>query len=68
MADCKNDANFKKGSPNQIEKYRLIVNLCSASKIFEKLILQRLHQIEIQKLIDITIKSQHGFKRNRSTN
>ena len=59
---------LKKGSPNQIENYRPISNLCSASKIYEKLILQRLQQIEIQNLIDLTNKSQHGFKRNRSTN
>ena len=59
---------LKKGSPNQIENYRPIANLCSASKIFEKLILQRLHQIETQNFIDLTNKSQHGFKKNRSTN
>ena len=59
---------FKKGNPNQIENYRPIANLCSTSKIFEKLILQRLHQIEIQNLIDLTNRSQHGFKKNHSTN
>ena len=30
--------------------------------------MQRLHQIEIQNLIDLTNKSQNGFKKNRSTN
>ena len=59
---------LKKGSPNQIENYRPIANLCSTSKIFEKLILQRLHQIEFENLVDLTNKSQHGFKKNRSTN
>ena len=59
---------FKKGSPNKIENYRPVANLCTISKIFEKLILQRLHQIEIDNLIDLTNKSQHGFKKNRSTN
>ena len=32
-------------------------------KFFEKLILQRLYQIESQNLVDLTNKSQHGFKR-----
>ena len=59
---------LKKGNPSQISNYRPIANLCSTSKIFEKLILQRLHRIEEQNLIDLTNKSQHGFKRNRSTN
>ena len=59
---------LKKGSPCEISNYRPIANLCSTSKIFEKLILQRLHQIESQNFIDLTNKSQHGFKKNRSTN
>ena len=59
---------LKKGNPNKIENYRPVANLCTISKIFEKLILQRLHQIEIDNLIDLTNKSQHGFKKNRSTN
>ena len=32
-----------KGSKNDIENYRPISNLCSSSKIFEKLILKRIH-------------------------
>ena len=36
--------------------------------MFEKLILQRVHQIEIQNLIDLTNKSQHGFKQHCSKN
>ena len=59
---------FKKNTLSEISNYRPIANLCSTTKIFEKLILQRLHQIESQNFIDLTNKSQHGFKKNRSTN
>ena len=46
----------------QLQTYVLL------QKFFEKLILQRLHQIEFENLVDLTNKSQHGFKKNRSTN
>ena len=58
---------FKKGNPNNIENYRPISNLCSTSKIFEKLILLRLQKLEIKHKIDLTGKPQHGFKQKRST-
>ena len=32
---------YKKGNKKDIENYRPIANLCSTSKIFEKLILKR---------------------------
>ena len=57
----------KKGLKCDIENYRPIANLCSSSKIFEKLILKRMMQIETLSGIDLTGKQQHGFKRNRST-
>ena len=52
-----------KGDKNDIENYRPISNLCSSSKIFEKLILKRI--LEIQDLfdVDLTNLSQHGFKK-----
>ena len=59
---------YKKGDKHKIENYRPIANLCSTSKIFEKMILNRLLQIQILNDVDITNKSQHGFKRNHSTN
>ena len=37
---------FKKGSKTEIEIYRPIANLCSASKILEKLILKQIHYLE----------------------
>ena len=58
---------FKKGDKNKIENYRPISNLCSCSKIFEKLILFRIQSLEHTFNIDLTGKSQHGFKRKHST-
>ena len=57
----------KKGNSNQIENYRPIANLCSASKIFERLILLRIQEIEKLSNIDLTGKSQYGFKKGHST-
>ena len=58
---------FKKGNKTEIENYRPIANLCSASKIFEKLILKQIHFLESTNKLDLTGKQQHGFKRNKST-
>ena len=57
----------KSGDPHKIENYRPISNLCSASKIFEKLILKRLTQIEKENNCSLTGISQHGFKKEHST-
>ena len=53
---------FKKGNKNEIENYRPIANLCSASKIFERLILRQIHYLEKTNKLDLTGKNQHGFK------
>jgi hypothetical protein len=58
---------LKKGNPSNIENYRPISNLCSTSKIFEKLILLRMQSLEKLNKIDLTGKAQHGFKRKHST-
>ena len=58
---------LKKGNPANIENYRPISNLCSTSKIFEKLILLRMQNLEKLNNIDLTGKAQHGFKRKHST-
>ena len=58
---------LKKGNPTKIENYRPIANLCSTSKIFEKLILMRLSQLEILNNVTLTGKPQHGFKKSHST-
>ena len=57
----------KKGLKNNVSNYRPVANLCSASKIYEKLILQMIQDIEDEKMIDITNENQHGFKRGKST-
>ena len=58
---------FKKGDRTNITNYRPISNLCSMSKVFEKLIMQRIHEIEDSNNVDLTGAKQHGFKRKRST-
>ena len=57
----------KKGDKTNISNYRPISNLCSMSKVFEKLIMQRIHEIEDLNNVDLTGIKQHGFKRKRST-
>ena len=57
----------KKGSKTEIENYRPVANLCSASNIFERLILNRIAKLEILNKIDITGNGQHGFKKGRGT-
>ena len=37
---------FKKGCKIEIENYRPIANLCSTSKVFERLILNQIHYLE----------------------
>ena len=56
-----------KGNINHIENYRPIANLCSTSKVFEKLILKRILKLQDQCQIDLTGANQHGFKKNHST-
>ena len=57
----------KKGSKQAIENYRPISNLCSSTKTFENLILNRIKAIESLQKINITGKQQNGFKPNHST-
>ena len=57
----------KKGDKNMVENYRPVANLCSVSKIFEKLILIRISELESINKISIGGKQQHGFTKNKST-
>ena len=57
----------KKGCKIKIENYRPIANLCSSSKIFEKLILKQIQYLESRNRLDLTGKRQHGLKKNKST-
>ena len=56
-----------KGDRKDIENYRPISNLCSCSKIFEKLILKRISDLQTENNVDLTSPNQHGFKKKRST-
>ena len=58
----------KKDDKTDTSNYRPIANLCSTSKIFERLILQRIGKLEVKNDIDITNKGQHGYKKGKSTN
>ena len=57
----------KKGNRKIISNYRPISNLSSITKIFEKLILERIGEIGTRENTDLTGLSQHGFKKNCST-
>ena len=54
---------FKSGDRSDVSKYRAIVKLPAISKLFEKLILDKL----LPALPNIIIPEQHGFMSNRST-
>jgi hypothetical protein len=45
-----------KGPTKDIKNYRPIANLCSASKVFEKLILKRIMEIQTTHEVDLTGK------------
>ena len=51
----------------KIENYRPISNLSSITKVFEKVLLHRIQEIQEKEKIDLTSSSQHGFKKNFST-
>ena len=55
------------GKKQMIENYRPVANLCSVSKIFEKLILKRISELEVINGISVGGKQQHGFMKNKST-
>ena len=57
----------KKGKKEDVSNYRPISNLCSISKVYEKLIQKRFEDIEKENNVDLTGREQHGFKKNRST-
>ena len=58
---------YKKGKRTDVANYRPISNLCSITKIFERLILDRINAIEEMEHCDLTGASQHGFKKHHST-
>ena len=54
----------KKGDKSVIENYRPVANLCSVSKIFEKLILKKINELEIINGVSVGGKQQHGFMKS----
>jgi len=58
----------KKGQRCKIDNYRPISNLCSMAKIFERMILLRLIELETENGLDLTGSEQYGFKAKSSTN
>ena len=46
-----------------IGNYRPISYLCSSSKIFEKLILKQIFEIQDEENVDLTGAAQHGLKK-----
>jgi len=57
----------KKGNKHEVANYRPISNLCLVSKVFKKLIQERLERIGEKNNVDLTGKQQHSFKKNSST-
>ena len=47
-----------------IENYRPVANLCSVTKVFERMILNRISQLEFLNKVDLTGKDQHGLVGN----
>ena len=58
---------FKKGDKEKTENYCPISNLSFITKVFEKVLLHRFQEIQEKEKIDLTGSSQHGFKKNFST-
>ena len=57
----------KKGSKSNVEKYRPVASLCSTSKIFQQLILNKIKKLELENEINLVGKQQHGFTKGKST-
>jgi hypothetical protein len=55
----------KKGKKNLVENFRPISNLCAGSKVFERLVLMRILEIEEQSGTSLTGNNQHGFKKEK---
>ena len=57
----------KTGEKNKVENYRPVANLCAATKIYERLIVLRITEIEQEEDVDLIGNNQHGFKKQRSS-
>ena len=63
MAYLQNHPSLQKGPKDKIVNYRPIANLCSTSKLFERLILKQIQKIEHISNVDLSGKQPHGFKK-----
>ena len=50
-----------------MENYRPVASLCSTSKIFERLILNKIKKLELENEINLVGKQQHGFTKGKNT-
>jgi hypothetical protein len=66
MEGEQNHPNSQKGDKSSIVNYGPISNLCWFSKVFEKLIMLRIQQIQQAHNVYLTGNPQYGFKRSRS--
>lgn len=58
---------FKKGDKTDPNNYRPISNMCSMSKVYEKLILNYIYKLQKRSGIILPGNHQHGFLKDRST-
>ena len=49
-----------------MENYRPVASLCSTSKIFEQLILNKIKKLELENEINLVGKQQHGFTKGKT--
>ena len=52
---------YKKGGRNEVKNYRPVSNLCSLSKVFERCVLMRINDLNLED------EAQHGFRANHGT-
>ena len=57
----------KKDSKNNVQNYRPVGSLCSTSKIFERLVLNKISKLEKLNEVNLAGKQQHGFVKGKST-
>ena len=65
MESCEDYPNFLKSSKVQVENYRPIANLCSTSKVFEKLTLKQIQYLENMNKLDLTGNNNMALREKR---
>jgi hypothetical protein len=67
VESCKITPLHKKVTKDEISNYRPSSDLCTTSKIYEKLILEQLLDLAKRSGIYLKGTNQHGFKKERNT-